>query len=171
MIGKKLFLASLTLLALSLLAACAKYEPEENFEVHSTGKETAITKYNGTAMVVKIPPKIDGRTVTEIGNEAFRDCTGIAEVTIPKSVTTIDDYAFNGCTGLTEVTIPKSVTKIGEGAFFSCTGLTKVTIPNSVTKIGKLAFYGCTRLKNVNVPKGTNVSSSAFPAGCEIIRY
>ena len=148
MIGKKLFLASLTLLALSLLAACAKYEPEENFEVHSTGKETAITKYNGTAMVVKIPPKIDGRTVTEIGNEAFRDCTGIAEVTIPKSVT-----------------------KIGEGAFFSCTGLTKVTIPNSVTKIGKLAFYGCTRLKNVNVPKGTNVSSSAFPAGCEIIRY
>ena len=59
------------------------------------------------------------------------------------SVTSIGDDAFRGCSGLTSVTIGNSVTSIGDGAFFGCSGLTSVTIPNSVTSIGDRAFYGC----------------------------
>ena len=50
MIAKCMLFASMTLVALFLLTGCAKYEPGANFRVHSTGKETTITKYTGTAM-------------------------------------------------------------------------------------------------------------------------
>ena len=88
-------------------------------------------------------------SVTSIGNDAFRDCTGLTSVTIPNSVTTIDNYAFSGCSGLTSVTIPNRVTGIGWGAFYGCSGLTSVTIPNSVTSIGWEAFNQCSNLKHI----------------------
>ena len=67
---------------------------------------------------------------------------GFKNTIIPNSVTSIGNNAFRNCSGLTSVTIPNSVTSIGEGAFFGCSGLTSVTIPNSVTSIGSEAFSG-----------------------------
>ncbi len=65
--------------------------------------------------------------VTEIGESAFRDCSGLTSVTIPNSVTSIGWYAFNACSGLTAVTIPNSVVEIGYDAFYKCNGLLEVT--------------------------------------------
>ena len=70
------------------------------------------------------------------------------------SVTSIGDDAFRDCTGLTSVTIGNSVTSIGRFAFYGCSSLTSVTIPNSVTSIGTLVFYGCTGLTSVEAPAG-----------------
>ena len=91
--------------------------------------------------------------VTEIGNYAFTECTGLLSVTIPGSVTEIGNGAFNGCTGLTSVSIPNSVTTIGNNAFNGCTGLTSVSIPNSVTSFGQNIFSGCS---NLNMPVYTD---------------
>ena len=96
--------------------------------------------------------------MTSIGRGAFRDCTGLTEVTIPNSVTSIGGAAFYGCIGLTSVTIPNSVTSIGHEAFRDCTGLTEVNIPNSVTSIGSSAFEGCTGLTAVTVGWTTPIS-------------
>lgn len=52
--------------------------------------------------------------------EAFIDCSGLTNITIPNSVTSICCNAFNGCSGLTSITIPDSVTSIGYGAFYKC---------------------------------------------------
>ncbi|MDR1458989.1 MAG: leucine-rich repeat protein, partial [Bacteroidales bacterium] len=90
-----------------------------------------------------------GNSVTNIGIEAFYNCSGLTSVTIPNSVTTIGEWAFYNCSGLTSVTIPHSVTTIGAGAFYYCIGLTSVTIPNSVTTIGNNAFYSCSGLTSV----------------------
>ena len=70
------------------------------------------------------------------------------------SVTEIGNYAFQDCTGLTSIMIGNSVTSIGESAFEGCTGLTSIEIPNSVTSIGGLAFRGCTALKDLHIADG-----------------
>ena len=119
---------------------------------------------------VNIPPTVsyNGTTypVTEIGDHAFSNCTGLTSVTIPNSVTTIGEYAFSNCTGLTSVTIPNSVTSIGYWAFERCSGLTSVTIGNSVTEIGGNAFIDCTGLTSVIIGNSvTTIGGSAFN-GC-----
>ena len=105
-------------------------------------------------------------SVTSIGRIAFYDCSGLTSVTIPGSVTSIGDYAFSLCSGLTSITIPNSVTSIGNYAFSNCSGLTSVTIPNSVISILDYAFYGCSGLTSVTIPNSvTSIGEKAF-YGC-----
>ena len=124
-------------------------------------------EYSGN---VVIPETVvyDGNTysVTSIGNEAFRACSGLTSVTIPNSVTSIGSSAFYCCSGLISVTIPNSVTSIGGSAFSNCSSLTSVTIPNSVTSIGSSAFYCCNGLTSVTIPNSvTSIGDYAF-SGC-----
>ena len=99
-----------------------------------------ITGYAGNSATCVIPDEIDGKKVTRIGENAFRDRTELTSVTIPDSVKYIFDRAFSNCTSLETVTIPNSVTDIYSGAFYNCTSLKEVTIPASVTDIGNMAF-------------------------------
>lgn len=126
----------------------------------SDTNEVTITKYNGRGGAVEIPDKIDGRTVTAIGERVFRLRTSLTSITIPDSVTSIGDSAFYSCTGLTSITIPNGVTSIGTSTFSECTGLTSITIPDSVTSIKEQAFFNCTSLTNINIPK--SLSSIAY---------
>ena len=100
--------------------------------------------------------------VRSIEEGVFENCTGLTSVTIGNGVTSIGKNAFKGCTGLTSITIPENVRSIEEGAFFGCTGLTSVTIPNSVTSIGQQAFYGCTSLFSITLPNVHNIGKNAF---------
>ncbi len=87
-----------------------------------------------------------GNNVTEIGEYAFRDCSGLTSVTIPNSVTSIGYGAFKGCTGLVSITIPSSVTSISDLAFSGCSGLTSVTV-----EITDLAAW-CTNPVTFSIP-------------------
>ena len=51
-------------------------------------------KYKGSSAVVKIPEKINGSRVTEIGKDAFRNCENLKEIYLPASVKKIDRDAF-----------------------------------------------------------------------------
>ena len=74
---------------------------------------------------------------------------GLTSYTIPNSVTEIGNDAFYNCSSLTSITIPDSVTKIGMWAFCYCSSLTSVTIGNSVTTIGGYVFAYCSSLTSV----------------------
>ena len=134
-----------------------------NTKYHSAGNcliETA-TKTLISGCKTSIIPS-DG-SVTSVGSDAFRGCTGLTSITIPNSVTSIGNSAFSGCSGLSSVTIPDSVTSIGGGAFHDCTGLTSVTIPDGVMSIGEYAFWRCEGLSSVTIGNGvTSIGGSAF---------
>jgi len=98
-------------------------------------------------------------TVTTIGDEAFKKCTGLTTVSIPQGVT-IGNRAFEDCTGLTTLSIPEGV-RVGKGAFYGCIGLTVLSIPEGVT-VGRGAFIGCTGLNALSIPQGVRVGKRAF---------
>ena len=136
---------------------------EGNTKYHSAGNcliETATKTLISGCKTSVIPT--DGG-VTSIGDDAFRNCSGLTSVVIPDSVTSIGGGAFAGCKGLTSITIPNSVTSIGYSAFSGCTGLTSITIPDSVTSIGESAFNGCSGLTNITIPDSvTSIGRYAF---------
>ncbi len=75
------------------------------------------------------------------------------------SVTVIGNDAFYDCSGLTDITIPDSVTEIGNDAFGECVGLKEITIPAGVTEIGYDALSGCKELSIIKVSDANKVYS------------
>ena len=140
--------------------------PKLAYMVNADGTTCTITGLGTiTDTDIVIPEKIDGYTVTAIGERAFYGCKNLTSVTIGGGVTTIGTYAFGG-TGITSVTIGSNVTSIGNSAFESCKNLTAITIPNSVKSIGNHAFNSCTALASVTFGNGvTTIGDSAF-YGC-----
>jgi len=126
------------------------------YSVNSDGT-VKIKSYNGSGGAVKIPQKIDGKTVTVIGDEAFWWCSNVTSVKIPNGVKKIGADTFSGCSGLKSVNIPDSVTTIGYQAFQYCDGLNKANIGNGVKSIAARAFINCPGL--VRVVFGSSVSS------------
>jgi len=125
---------------------------------------------------------VSGANIASIGDNAFRSCGSLAEVSFPLAES-IGDYAFWYCRSLTEANIPL-VESIGIGAFMYCR-LTEVNFPLvesvgigafsecSLTEanfplaesIGKSAFSDCSSLTKANLPLAKSIGSSAF-YGC-----
>ena len=172
---------SLVLALFLCLAACTQqYDDENDFRITPIdgGRSVEITEYVGRKQTVRIPPRLQGMSVTGIREGVFQEkelvsvtipnsMTTIGErafmgnqlisVTIPNSVTAIEKEAFRG-NQLTKVTIGNSVKTIGESAFRE-NPLVSVTIPNSVTVIGDFAFWGAWDSAN-DKPLGTITSVS-----------
>ncbi len=130
-----------------------------------TIENSVLTRYTGPGGDVVIPEGI-----TEIGDWAFSNCTGLTSVTIPEGVTEIGGSVFYGCTSLSSVTIPEGVTEIRSWSFFGCTDLTSVIIPEGVTKIGGCAFGGCTNLQSVMIPESVMEIGEVAFQGCKNLK-
>jgi len=85
----------------------------------------------------------------EIGDSAFRFCSELQDLELPKNIQEIGSFAFFGCSELDSMVLPKSITEIGECAFNDCSNLEEITLPRQV-EIGSLLFSGCINLKNIN---------------------
>jgi len=142
-----------------------------------------LTECTATGDVV-IPEFFDGQLITAIGDNVFKDNTGITSVTIPYTVTSVGNSAFEGCTGLTSIIIPHNVKTIGNDAFKGCSNMayiyfesvnsTSVSALRTPTtrstggleSIGDGAFAGCTSLKALVIPNSvTSIGDNAFE-GC-----
>ncbi len=113
-----------------------------NYTVTS-GNNAKITGYNASDVNVKIPARIDGYTITNIDNYAFKNNSSIKSVKISEGVKAINYGAFLNCTALETVELPNTITSIGTYAFKGCSSLTKITIPASVTSIQATSFTDC----------------------------
>jgi hypothetical protein len=118
---------------------------------------------------------LSGSPLTEIPDEAFKNCKTLSGITIPNSVTDIGDYAFDGCTSLTSITVesgnPNCTSEGGilydkakTTLILAPVGISgSVTIPDSVTGIGGGAFSGCTSLTSITIPNSvTYIGFMAF---------
>ena len=103
-------------------------------------------------------------SVTEIGENAFYGCTGLATAPVPATLQKIGYRAFYGCTGLASLVCGNEITEIGERAFYNCSGLETVTFNEGLKTIKNNAFANCTSLTQIKVPS-TLGTASAF-SGC-----
>lgn len=136
--------------------------------------------------VLNIPSIINTDEVTysviRIGSWAFRHCTNLTSVSIPKSVTRISEDTFSFCEKLKSFEVDKknqSYTSV-DGVLFNkdMTLLVKYPggktgeeyiIPNSVAHIGAGAFEGCS-LAGIIIPDSvTRIGYSAF-SDCNNLR-
>ena len=211
-------LAALMLLSLVTLVACGKKNEGtgdmEGYVAPSYKVDTAtgvITYADGvgeTAIItgyepkvytphkISIPDKIGERTVTAIGDEAFKACASMNAVEIPATVTSIGKAAFYACDALTEITLPASLKTVSELAFASCTALAKVNIadnsslikiennafdscialesfklPAKLQLIGEGAFRNCEKLSKVEIPESVLEIGSQAYVGCDALNY
>jgi len=84
---------------------------------------------------LRIPSRIDGLPVVEIGEEAFSENgTLLGRVEIPPTVRKIGKGAFRMCISLTELVLPEGLERIEKEAFF-LTPLEELTLPASLQMI------------------------------------
>ena len=100
--------------------------------------------------------------VKKIGRQAFMFCSELTDIPILDSVTEIGSESFHHCEKLDTVTIPEGVTSVADGMFRYCYNLHTVTLPDSVTAIEERAFTG-TALTQIHIPaKVTRIETDAF---------
>ncbi len=112
-----------------------------------------ITEFYGSAEQITIPEKIDGHTVTKIGDNLFAGHQEITSINIPDTVTEIGYGAFRYCVNLANINIPSSITRIGVCAFTDCKSLTAIKLPNTITEIEESTFNGCLSLAEIIIPE------------------
>ena len=186
-IFKKLILAMM--LAISLPSFAHEFEVDGIYYSILSSKTVKVTyrgnsyssytnEYSGS---VTIPETVtySGKTysVTEIGDYAFYNCSGLTSVTIGDSVTSIGNSAFEGCSYLTEVNITDLVAwcKIGFGnrssnpllsanhLILNGTEITNLVIPDGITEIKSCAFTSCSGLSSVTIGDSvTKIGGGAF---------
>lgn len=132
----------------------SKQKVADGYIFYEEGEESYLLGYRGTETQLILPANSPAGTPYEIYPYAFAYCSDLTSVTIGSGVTVIGENAFRDCSGLRSVSFDgnSQLASIGQNAFLECGGLTSVTIPDSVTKIGLGAFSGCEGLEEMTIP-------------------
>ncbi len=152
---------------------------------------TGLTDKGRSESSIKVRAKLDGKTVTGIGREAFRDCSNLKEVIIEEGITEIAENAFFNCVNLEIIDIPSSVRKIGTNAIRNTAWQKKkasseyiivndilieantvkeaYVIPDGVKRIASGVFYSNNGVQKITLPSSVeHIESYAF-AGCGVL--
>lgn len=162
-----------------------KYYVEGDYKVSVIGKSGQMSSLN-------IPETVQysNRTyqVVEIAETAFRNCTDIVSVTIPKTIRFVGLDAFEGCTSLNKVIVPdiaafcniefeKADDSYGNPICLGHhlykdenTEYTELVIPETVKTIPWEQFNGCYSFTSIVLPNSvTSIGSGTFD-GCKNVK-
>ncbi len=120
--------------------------------------EGAVFKGNKTLKKVTFDSEAK---VDYIESEAFKNCTALEEITLPKKVRNIGRSAFSGCTSLTTVKKTAKFYSVGSYAFAGCKKLKNIPL-KKIEDFGYAAFKGCTRLTTANLAISEQLSGNVF---------
>lgn len=149
-----------------------KYTMEKGIdEIVIPDEVTAIAPkvFNKRGLVSVTVPK----SVTEIPEDAFRDCEKLKSVFLHDGIKRIGANAFLGCISLENmicndtqssgINLPKSLSVIESATFCHCYMIKSVELPESITKIGYKAFGYCKKLKELKFPASVKlIEQKAF---------
>ena len=107
----------------------------------------------GAFMDSTLKEAIIPNTVLKIGEEAFRNCVSLADVTLSINLTEISVSMFRGDISLVNIEIPSGIKSIGEYAFMNATSLQNIILPAELEEIGGNAFTGCLNISSILLPK------------------
>ena len=160
---EKIFLLLLTVLLFSFTIAAAQ-EPVTigDWEAVENNTGWTLNIYRGNEAELEIPSELEGKAVTQLGKEVFKNNFKLESVVIPESVTAIGNGAFFGCSALENVTLPNTLRTIPANTFQYCISLEHIDIPFSVTTIGASAFADCIRLQEMVLLSVTSIADAAF---------
>ena len=142
-----------------------------------TGEDTEITVPSGVTKIgasafrkLQIQKIVISPEVTELGENAFKDCASLEEVVFSgeNNIKTVEEGAFRNCTKLTSFEFGEKLTAIGNFAFENCTALSgELRFSEGLTTIGESAFYNCSSLTGeLKLPETlTSIGINAF-LGC-----
>lgn len=175
------FLAVLLLTA--SFSSCSKLKAGDTFKATTDGVEfqyeVIVSRMNYVRVIpvsgklagaVSIPSTVsyegDLFVITQIGENAFRGCSAITSVSLPKTLSIIEAGAFAGCTALQSINTPQPLSEIGDYAFDGCVSLKGFSLDASISILGKGCFRGCRSLNAVIFPTSfTEIPDEAF-FGC-----
>lgn len=105
----------------------------------------------------------NGLKVIQLGECAFKDCTGLESAEFTGNFVT-NKNAFEGCTSLKSIKVKEStMIMLGEYTFLNCSALMEADLPGSRMKsVGKSAFFDCTSLKQFDFSDVSSIGESAF---------
>ena len=105
-----------------------------------------------------------GKSVKEIGTDAFLNCTSLAQTNFEGSISNWCKMTFGNMHSnpnyyskslhingeeVKDIVIPNTVSSISNYAFYNCENISSVKIPESVKSIGSDAFGGCKKLFDI----------------------
>jgi len=99
-----------------------------------------ITGADGDPRNLEIPAFIGDRSVTAIGESAFRGRSALTRVSLPEGLKTIGAKAFADCASLRELSLPSTLECVEPLAFFR-TALDGPTLPASAAEKSSLVWF------------------------------
>lgn len=183
----------LLIIMLMGLSACGKKTVQVFlYEETDTGtiKITGLTEKGKNDSTITVPAQMNGKPVTEIAAEAFRDNHNLTAIKISEGILRISENAFLNCTQLSEITFPQSLQEVGtnmvkntawekellekQSEIIVGTILVEVSpllegayqVPDGVTGIASGVFYRNERLTDISLPDSLEVIAAYAFAGC-----
>lgn len=106
----------------------------------STLESIGSSAFSYTSIISAILPD----KCTQIGRNAFSDCSFLKNVKLSDALTEIDDYTFDSCYELRTFKLPEMLEAIGQNAFQYCSYIA-FDFPESLKSIGYCAFQNTNR--------------------------
>lgn len=136
----------------------ANVYPKTSYQLSDDG--TTLVKWTGDESFIHLGADAALWGITEIGEKAFEDCTGLEAIFIPSQITYIGKNAFAGCTNLQSINVDADNSYYHEsdgllidqyGYVRACTAKSSLIIPETVSYLYSGAFTNCSELKQITL--------------------
>ena len=108
-------------------------------------------KYNKFLADLVIPDTYEGKPVTAVKQNAFKD-KALTSLVIGANVKTIGESAFEGCSSITSLTLNDNLETIGNRAFYNSGSGNDYSMPSALKSIGNYAFYHRSAPEDLVIP-------------------